>query len=144
MTVRPYEPAMPPFRHAYARQGSQALSRSLPACGSGNPGSLSFQFGNVLNLLRFVADQQMSRWSSNETKDAMKHAIIVVAALLASALSAHAAPVKKHLRVVSGQACHDILCHSRSRKVAGHPRRVPDQSESDMLNQRNWVLGIFN
>jgi hypothetical protein len=63
-----------------------------------------------LNLLRFVGDQQMSRWSANETEDAMKLTIVVTAALLASTLSAHAAPVKKHLRVVNGRSCgHEIL-----------------------------------
>jgi len=91
----------------------------------------------------------------------MKRAFVGAAALLASALSAHAAPVKKHLRVVNARACHDTLlrrddavryalgiasgtmpmprkdCYPRSRKVDGG-------SESDMLNQRNWVLGIFN
>ena len=39
----------------------------------------------------------------------MKRAIVVTAALLASALSAHAAPVKKHPRVVNGRACHRIV-----------------------------------
>jgi hypothetical protein len=47
--------------------------------------------------------------SANETEDAMKRVIVVTAALLASALSAHAAPVKKHLRVVNGRSCHEIL-----------------------------------
>jgi hypothetical protein len=51
----------------------------------------------------------MNRWSANETEDAMKLTIVVAAALLASALSAHAAPVKKHLRVVNGRSCHDTL-----------------------------------
>jgi hypothetical protein len=51
----------------------------------------------------------MSRWSANETEDAMKLTIVVTAALLASALSAHAAPGKKHLRVVNGRACHDTV-----------------------------------
>jgi hypothetical protein len=36
----------------------------------------------------------------------MKRVIVVTAALLASALSAHAAPVQKHLRVVNGPQCH--------------------------------------
>jgi hypothetical protein len=62
-----------------------------------------------LNLLRFVADQQMSWWSANETEDTMKRVIVVAAVLLASVLSAHAAPVKKHLRVVNGRSCHEIL-----------------------------------
>jgi hypothetical protein len=39
----------------------------------------------------------------------MKRAIVVAAVLLASALSAHAAPVKKHVRVVNGRACHEIV-----------------------------------
>jgi hypothetical protein len=39
----------------------------------------------------------------------MKRVIIVTSALLASALSAHAAPVKKHLRVVNGRSCHETL-----------------------------------
>ena len=39
----------------------------------------------------------------------MKRTIVVTAALLASALSAHAAPVKKHLRVVNGSSCHETL-----------------------------------
>jgi hypothetical protein len=39
----------------------------------------------------------------------MKRVIAVAAVLLASALSAHAAPVKKHLRAVNGRACHEIL-----------------------------------
>jgi hypothetical protein len=51
----------------------------------------------------------MSRWSSNETEDAMKRTIVVTVALLASALSAHAAPVKKHLRVVNERPCHKIV-----------------------------------
>jgi hypothetical protein len=51
----------------------------------------------------------MSRWSANETEDAMKRIIFVTAALLASALSAHAAPVKKHPRVVNARACHTIV-----------------------------------
>jgi hypothetical protein len=90
----------------------------------------------------------------------MKGTIVVAAALLASALSAHAAPIKKHLRVVNGRACHDTLltgdnavsyglgiangqvalprkdCYPRSRKAN-------EESESDMLNRRNWDLGIF-
>jgi hypothetical protein len=76
---------------------------------AGNPGKARLQSGNVSNLLRFVANQQMSRWSANETADAMKRIIVVTAALLASALSAHAAPVKKHLRVVNGRPCHEIV-----------------------------------
>jgi hypothetical protein len=51
----------------------------------------------------------MSRWSANETEDAMKRAIVVTAVLLASALSAHAAPVKQHLQVVHGGSCHETL-----------------------------------
>ena len=39
----------------------------------------------------------------------MKRVIVVTAVLLASALSAHAAPVKKHLRVVNGRSCHETL-----------------------------------
>jgi hypothetical protein len=40
----------------------------LPAA-CGNPGSASLQSGNISNPLRFVANQQMSRWSANETDD---------------------------------------------------------------------------
>src|ERR1700689_3689625 len=76
---------------------------------AGNPGKARLQSGNVSNLLRFVANQQMSRWSANETADSMKRIIVVTAALLASALSAHAAPVKQPLRVVNGRACHEIV-----------------------------------
>jgi hypothetical protein len=39
----------------------------------------------------------------------MKRTILIAAALLASALSVHAAPVKKHLRVVHGRACHETV-----------------------------------
>jgi len=39
----------------------------------------------------------------------MKRTIVVTAALLASALSAHAAPVKKHLRVANARACHEVV-----------------------------------
>jgi hypothetical protein len=39
----------------------------------------------------------------------MKCAILVTAALLASALSAHATPIKKHPRVANGRACHEIV-----------------------------------
>jgi hypothetical protein len=80
----------------------------LPAA-CGNPGSAALQSGNISNLLCFVANQQMSRWWANETEDAVKRVIVLSAALLASALSAHAAPVKKHLRVVNGRACHEIV-----------------------------------
>ena len=51
----------------------------------------------------------MSRWSANETEDTMKRVIVVAAVLLASAQSAYAAPVKKHVRVVNGRPCHEIL-----------------------------------
>jgi hypothetical protein len=52
----------------------------------------------------------MSRWSANDTEDAMKRTIVVAAVLLASALSAHAAPVKKHVRVVNRHAaCHEVV-----------------------------------
>jgi hypothetical protein len=47
--------------------------------------------------------------SADETEDAVKRIIVVTAVLLASPLSAHAAPVKKHLRVANGRACHEIL-----------------------------------
>jgi hypothetical protein len=47
--------------------------------------------------------------SANETEDAMKRVIVITAVLLASALSAHAAPAKKHPRVANGRACHEIL-----------------------------------
>ena len=39
----------------------------------------------------------------------MTRVIVVTAVLLASALSAHAAPVKKHLPVVNGRSCHEIV-----------------------------------
>jgi hypothetical protein len=51
----------------------------------------------------------MSRCPANETEDAMKRAIVVTAVLLASALSAHAAPLKKHPRVAHGRACHEVV-----------------------------------
>jgi hypothetical protein len=35
---------------------------------AGNPGKARLQSGNVSNLLRFVANQQMSPWSANETE----------------------------------------------------------------------------
>ena len=44
----------------------------------------------------------------------MKRVIAVTAVLLASALSAHAAPVKKHLRVVNGRPCHEIVLTKKS------------------------------
>jgi hypothetical protein len=48
--------------------------------------------------------------SANETEGAMKRVIVVTVVLLATtALSAHAAPAKKHLRVVNGRSCHEIL-----------------------------------
>ena len=39
----------------------------------------------------------------------MTRVIVVTAVLLASVLSAHAAPVKKHLPVVNRRACHEIV-----------------------------------
>jgi hypothetical protein len=84
-------------------------ARSAGLSKSGNPGSASLRSGNDLNLPRVVADQKMSRWSANETEDAMKRTILIAAALLASALSANAAPVKKHQRVVHGRACHETV-----------------------------------
>jgi hypothetical protein len=51
----------------------------------------------------------MGRCSANETENAVKRAIVVTVALLASVLSAHAAPVKKHLRVANGRACHEVV-----------------------------------
>jgi hypothetical protein len=39
----------------------------------------------------------------------MTRVIFVTAVLLASVLSAHAAPVKNHLRVVNGRSCHETL-----------------------------------
>src|ERR1700679_986993 len=92
---------------AEAQVGVRARSAGLSK--SGNPGSASLRSGNDLNLPRVVADQKMSRWSANETEDAMKRTILIAAALLASALSANAAPVKKHLRVVHGRACHETV-----------------------------------
>jgi hypothetical protein len=47
--------------------------------------------------------------SANEMEDAMKRVIVVTAALLASALGAHAAPANKHLRVANGRACHETV-----------------------------------
>jgi hypothetical protein len=86
-----------------------ASAFALIACGCGDPVSVALQSGNVSNLLHFVANQQMSRWSASETEEAMKRTIVVTAAPLASALSAYAAPVQKHLRVVNGRACHQIF-----------------------------------
>jgi hypothetical protein len=126
---------------------------------SGNPGSAALQSGNVPNLLRFVADQQMSRWSANETEDAVKRTIVVTAALLASALSAHTAPVKKHLRVVNGGPCHKIVVTkdnavSYALGIASGQIPLPQMDElrrcyprtrdnegSDEVN-RNLILGI--
>jgi hypothetical protein len=51
----------------------------------------------------------MSRRSANETEDAMKRTIVVTAALLASALSAHAAPIGKHLQIANGGSCHKVV-----------------------------------
>jgi hypothetical protein len=48
-------------------------------------------------------------FGKRETEDAMKRVIVVTAVLLASALSAHAAPLKKHLRVANGRACHEVV-----------------------------------
>jgi hypothetical protein len=91
-------------------------------------------------------------------EDTMKRAIVVAAALLASALSAHATPVKKHLRVANGRACHEIVVTgdnavSYGLAIAGgqiplprkdcYPRSRKANAESDMLNRRNWDLGIF-
>jgi hypothetical protein len=42
-------------------------------------------------------------------EETMKRTIVVTAALLAGALSAHAAPVRKHLPVANGRACHETL-----------------------------------
>jgi hypothetical protein len=47
----------------------------------------------------------------------MKRTILVTAALLASALSAHAAPVKKHPRVANGAPCHKIVITKQSDAV---------------------------
>jgi len=89
----------------------------------------------------------------------MKRVIVVTAALLASALSAHAA-VKKHTWVVNGRACHETVITGKSdatRYVLGIfsgqiplPRmdqirrcapRTPDNYNSDEVN-RNLSLGI--
>ena len=43
----------------------------------------------------------------------MKRVVVVTAALLASAVSAHAAPVK-HTWVVNGRACHEIVVTKQS------------------------------
>jgi hypothetical protein len=113
-----------------------------------------------LNLLRFVGDQQMSRWSANETEDAMKRVIVVTAALLASALSAHAAPVKKRTWFANGRACHEIVITKQSdaiRYALGiYSGQIPlpqmdeirrcaprtrDDANSDEVN-RNLSLGI--
>jgi hypothetical protein len=82
----------------------------------------------------------------------MKRIIVVTAALLASALSAHAAPVKKHLRVVNGRPCHTIVVTeanavSYALGIFGgqiplpqkecYPRgRDNESSESDEVNRR--------
>jgi hypothetical protein len=50
------------------RQTSSSFE--LIARAGGNPGSAGLQPRNVPNHLRFVADQQMSQWSANETEDA--------------------------------------------------------------------------
>jgi len=44
----------------------------------------------------------------------MKRVIVVTAALLASALSAHAGSVNKRQRVVNGRACHRIVITEES------------------------------
>jgi hypothetical protein len=125
----------------------------------GIPGSAALQSGNVSNLLRFVADRQMSRWSANETQDAMKRTFVVAVALMAGALSAHAAPVKKHLRVVNGPPCHRIVVTkdnavSYALGIASGQIPLPQMDElrrcyprtrdnegSDEVN-RNLILGI--
>ena len=130
----------------------------LPAA-RGNPGSAALQSGNISNLLRFVANQQMSRWSANESEDAMKRVIVVTAALLASVLSAHAAPVKKHLRVANGRACHEIVLTKNDAvryalgvasgesplpqwdEIRRCAPRTRDNENSDEVN-RNLSLGI--
>jgi len=90
----------------------------------------------------------------------MKRAVVVTVALLASALSAHAAPVKKHLRVVNGGACHKIVITTKDEAVryalgiaSGQiplPQmdelrrcypRTRDNAGSDEVN-RNLSLGI--
>jgi hypothetical protein len=127
---------------------------------SGNPGRAALQSGNVSNLLHFVANQQMSRWSANETEDAVKRTIVVIAALLASALSVHAAPVQKHLQVVNGRPCHKILLTgdnavSYALGIASGQIPLPQMDElrrcyprtrdnegSDEVN-RNLSLGIY-
>jgi hypothetical protein len=95
-----------------------------------------------------------------EMEDVMKRTIVVAVALLASALSAHAAPVQKHLRVVNGSSCHRIVLTNKADAVAyalgmysgqiSLPRmddyrrcypRTRDNEGSDEVN-RNLSLGL--
>jgi hypothetical protein len=90
----------------------------------------------------------------------MKLAMVVAAALLASALSAHAAPVKKHPRVVNGRSCHKIVITKQNDAMryalALYSGQIPlpqmdefrrcyprtrDNAGSDEVN-RNLSLGI--
>jgi hypothetical protein len=101
----------------------------------------------------------MSGRPANETEDAMKRTIVVTAALLASALSAHAAPVNNKLRVANGRPCHRIVITkdnavSYALGIANGQIAVPrmddlrrcyprtrDNEGSDEVN-RNLSLGI--
>jgi hypothetical protein len=102
----------------------------------------------------------MSRWSANETEEAVKRTIVVTVALLAGALGAQAAPVQKHLRVVNGSSCHRIVITNKADTVAyalgmysgqiALPRmddyrrcypRTRDNEGSDEVN-RNLSLGL--
>jgi hypothetical protein len=97
----------------------------------------------------------------NETEDAMKRTVVVTAALLASALSAHAAPAGKHPRVANGSSCHRIVITNKADAVAyalgmysgqiALPQmddyrrcypRTRDNAGWDELN-RNLSLGIY-
>ena len=90
----------------------------------------------------------------------MQRMIIVTAALLASALGAHAA-VKHHRWVVNGHVCHETVVTGKSDAIAyalaiasgeaAIPRmdevrrcapRNPDNYDSDEVN-RNLSLGIY-
>ena len=89
----------------------------------------------------------------------MKRTILVTVALLASALSAHAAPVKKHLQVANGAACHRIVVTGNdavayAMGIASGQIAIPkmddlrrcyprtrDNANSDEVN-RNLSLGI--
>lgn len=96
------------------RQTSSSFE--LVARASGNPGSAALQSGNVPNLLRFVADQQMSQWSANETEDAMKRAIVVTAGIAGNCAerarrSRQEAPAGREWGRVPQDRGHEGQCH---------------------------------